>query len=179
MNKRLKRKQLKQLNAPLISNKKGEIHREKYIEKLKKKYRQEILNKRKYSPLIINEKGELQKENYEKYIKILKDTINMADYFDLEDIIKSWPHNTDTKGKKLTLKTLMSKKTENRREKMFINAGITLEEAANELGANDYDLLNENLWSTDDDDNPIFKWEGEFYLFNFTYEGSVWTLLKN
>ena len=73
----------------------------------------------------------------------------------------------------------MSKKTENRREKMFINAGITLEEAANELGANDYDLLNENLWSTDDDDNPIFKWEGEFYLFNFTYEGSVWTLLKN
>lgn len=147
--------------------------------RLKKKYQRQLIDKRKNSPLLVNKRGQIQGKNYEKYVKSLKNKIDRADYFDMIDKIKSWGLTRDTKGKELTLKSLISQTKENKREKMFVNAGITLEEAAKELGANAFDLLNESLWDYDEEHNPVFKWNNQFYIFTFTYEGSVWTLKTN
>lgn len=147
--------------------------------RLKKKVQKQLIDKRKNSPLLVNKKGQIQGKNFEKYVKSLKNKIDRADYYDMIDKVKSWGLAKDTRGKELSLKSLISQTKENKREKMFINAGITLDEAAKELGANRFDLLNESLWDYDENNSPVFKWNNQLYIFTFTYEGSVWTLKTN
>ena len=82
------------------------------------------------------------KKAYNYYIEGMKGKINKADYWDMVDTVKSWTRLH--KGEELTLKGIMSRTTENKREKMFLNAGVTLQEAAKEIGAKATDILNEN-----------------------------------
>ena len=146
----------------------------KKLVKFKQKMREANYERRKNSVLIVDDSGHIQKKAYNYYIEGMKGKINKADYWDMVDTVKSWTRLH--KGKKLTLKGIMSRITENKREKMFLNAGVTLKEAAKEIGAKATDILNEDNWK-DIYGVKAFKWNGNYYAFNFTYEGSVWSKL--
>lgn len=107
--------------------------------------------------------------------RVYKDRINnFKQQFDESDraIIDAQIDYYQSHGIKISERTLMSKLTENRYAKMFINAGYTLEEAAKELDVQEAELFDEKNWENNKFKNPR---TGKEMSFTFNYYGSVWT----
>lgn len=62
----------------------------------------------------------------------------------------------------------------NRIEGMFANCGMTVEEAAAQVGATVDQLYDESLWDGEVFNNP----DGSVWMFTFNYDGSVWSQLN-
>lgn len=71
----------------------------------------------------------------------------------------------------LSYKTFLSKLADNRLEKMFINAGWSLEAAATEIGTTPNALGNQDNWVGDTFVDPM---TGRVYQFVFQYHGAIW-----
>lgn len=73
-------------------------------------------------------------------------------------------------GKKLTTTGFFGELASDQIERMLVNAGYSLEEAAEELGVSEADLLDKRNWSGSGD---TFKHAGDTWLFSFKYTGAV------
>ena len=118
--------------------------------------------------LLVNKKGKI----YEDRLNTILDTIeDPIDRIEVEALVKARSKNK-VELKSRTLKSIME---EDRRTKMFINAGYnSLDEAAAEIGVNAIDLINEKNWN-----GTAFKKPGTniFYMFNVSnYHGSAWEI---
>ena len=116
------------------------------------------------SLLLVGKNGKLYKER----IKEFKEQFDEYD----KAIIDAQIDYYQSHGKKISERTMVSKLTENRYAKMFINAGYTLEEAASELDVEEAELFNPDNWDNDTFKNPK---TGKTMTFKFNYYGSVWT----
>lgn len=117
--------------------------------------------RRKKSLLIVGKNGRI----YEDRLKtVLAETDDIATKQDIKAIVKQ----SVRRNEKLSIKSLLSKASSNKIEKMFINAGYTEAEIIEELGVTAEDLYNEENWQ-----NSTFNFGGKAYDFVFSYVGKV------
>ena len=117
--------------------------------------------RRKKSLLIVGKNGRI----YEDRLKtVLAETDDIATKQDIKAIVKQ----SVRRNEKLSIKSLLSKASSNKIEKMFINAGYTEAEIIDELGVTAEDLYNEANWQ-----NSTFNFGGKSYDFVFSYVGKV------
>lgn len=74
------------------------------------------------------------------------------------------------KGRRMTLKTLTAILEDNRYAKMFVNVGMTPEQAARELGVSLEELLDARNWKK----NTFSLGGKKLAKFLFKYTGSIW-----
>lgn len=98
----------------------------------------------------------------------LKELLMTTNDISVKAEIKAKVKEAVRKGEKLSTKTLLSKISDSRIEKMFINAGYTEPEILEELGIDREDLFNEENW-----EGSTFSYGGKTYDFVFRYTGSV------
>ena len=102
----------------------------------------------------------------------LAEILKATDDFAVKAEIKAKAKEAVRKGEKLSIKSLLSKVSESKIEKMFINAGYTESEILSEIGIKREDLFNEANWS-----GSKFTYGGDTYDFVFSYTGNV--LVRN
>ena len=98
----------------------------------------------------------------------LQDLLAAAPDVSVRAEIKAKVRESLRKGEKLSVKSLLSKISESKIEKAFINAGYTEEEILDEIGISRSDLFNEKNW-----DGSVFTYGGNVYDFQFSYTGNV------
>ena len=112
------------------------------------------------SKLIVGKNGVYQ-DRLEELLTATSDPAMRAE-------IKAKVREAVRKKEKMTIKSLLSKISESKIEKAFINAGYTEKEILDELGVPRDVLFNEENWSGSE-----FSYGGAVYDFVFTYTGSV------
>lgn len=112
------------------------------------------------SKLIIGKNGVYQ-DRLEELLRATPDPAMRAE-------IKAKVREAVRKNEKMTVKSLLSKISESKIEKAFINAGYTEQEILTELGVSRDVLFDEANWSGSE-----FRYGGEVYDFRFTYTGNV------
>lgn len=118
--------------------------------------------RRKKSLLLVGKSGKV-------YNKRLESLLSKYEDFSDKEMIKTYVDYYSTQKQRITIKSIETKMLTNRYEKMFVNAGYTIEEAAEEIGVAAEDLLNEEYWEKDVFTTP----NGKEYKFEFRYDDSV------
>lgn len=121
---------------------------------------------------VIGKRG-IYKERLEALVKQFEDEEDYATAFDLEALEEQLESDV-AKGKigRITAKSLISRAQQSKIARMFINAGYTVEQAAEEVGVSVDTLINEKNW-----DGSIFTVPktGAMWHFVFNYnKESVW-----
>lgn len=98
----------------------------------------------------------------------LKELLNTTNDPAMRAEIKAKVRESLRKGEKLSVKSLLSKISESKIEKAFINAGYTEQEILDEIGIERSELFNEKNW-----DGSVFTFGGNVYDFQFSYTGNV------
>lgn len=117
--------------------------------------------RRKKSLLIVGKNGRIYQDRLNE---ILAATTDIGTREDIKATVKQAARNKD----KLSIKSLSSKVSTNKIEKIFINAGYTEEEITKELGITSKELYDESKWT-----NNTFTHGGKTYDFQFSYTGKV------
>lgn len=120
------------------------------------------------SLVIVGENGrvtEKYKKRYEALLERIDDPATRAD-------IKALYKRAVQQKEKLTIRSLESKAQDNRIKKLFINAGYTLEEAAESMKTDEYKLFDKSNWDKNVFINPD---TGKKYQFKWSYYDTVWT----
>lgn len=76
-----------------------------------------------------------------------------------------------TPGEKATYKHIQAIMSTNKIEKMIINAGLSPDEVAEEIGVTEDELLDPEHWIKD----KFYTVDGRIFEFEFTYTGSIFT----
>lgn len=117
--------------------------------------------KRNLSKLIVGKNGIYKDRAEELY--------DMAgDDFILKAEMQAVVNEAVRKGEKLSTRKLMSKVSDNKIERAFINAGYTEELIKDALGIDTEDLFNPENW-----EGSYFSHKGKTYKFNWSYTGNV------
>lgn len=112
------------------------------------------------SKLLVGKNG-VYKDRLDDLIKATPDPAMQAE-------IRAKVNEVLRKKETLTVKKLLSKISESKIERAFINAGYTEKEILEELGVPREVLFDEANW-----DGSVFTYNGEEYDFQFTYTGNV------
>ena len=112
-------------------------------------------------------RGKINQKRLDAIIEALYDT----DGIELAEKIREQALEAEEMGGTLRLKTAFSIAAQGKIEKMFINAGYALEQAAADIGTTVADLVNLANWDGSVYTDPITKIK---YRFTFRYNGSVW-----
>lgn len=124
--------------------------------------------KAKRSDLIIGRTGKI----YEDRLKRLRDSLSDPnDQYELDLLIENQLYKKDARISERTLRSMLA---DSKIEKAIINTGYTADELASELEIDVADLLDEDNWSGSE-----FSFGGKTWNFEFKYDGSVMTVIKN
>lgn len=115
---------------------------------------------RRRSKLIVGKNG-VYKDRLNDLIKATPDPAMQAE-------IRAKINESLRKKETLTVKKLLSRISDSKIERAFINAGYTEKEILEELGVPRDVLFDEANW-----DGSVFNYNGETYDFQFTYTGNV------
>jgi len=124
---------------------------------------------------LVSKSGRLNASNKKNIDALKTEILNSKEYSDAEKrgliadlniIIKQRMKD----GKKLTTTGFFGELASDKIERMLINAGYSIEEAAEELQVDEADLLDMKNWSGDK-----FTHAGDTWLFSFKYTGAVFT----
>lgn len=152
----------------------------KTIDGYKVRYKRGGYGKRAVSPTIISAEGDLDTAALNKILEKAGDRTT-------QNIIKAQIENWKRyhKGEKLTIRSLTARIEGDRYDKMFINAGLTVEQAADDIGVSPFDLRNKSNWKKVKRKDRhgqttgayvfVDPKTGEEHEFVFRYYGSVWS----
>ena len=129
------------------------------------------------SKTLVTKSGIINKKNVENYIKEIKNnsTYSESEKRTLISDLNALVEQRHKDKKKLTVSGFLGKQQEDKISRFFVNAGYSVEEAAEEMEISKEDLLNEENWKDDtftlrDDNNEVIgQW-----IFEFTYTGNFW-----
>ena len=117
--------------------------------------------RRKKSLLVVGKNGRVYQDRLDE---ILAATTDIGTKEDIKATVKQASRNKE----KLSIKSLSSKVSTNKIEKIFINAGYTEEEITKELGISSKDLYDPSNWK-----DSTFTHGGKTWDFQFSYTGKV------
>lgn len=117
--------------------------------------------------ILVNKEGKVNEKNLKKYIDSINSNTSLSetDKKELTDLLSEIVHNRQYKKKELTTSGFASLKINNPIERMFSNAGYSVDDVVNEYGFDRDELLNEENWK-----GSVYMGEWEFI---FTYTGSI------
>lgn len=111
---------------------------------------------------VVSSKGKINKAAIDRLVKK-----GVGTRFEIEVNVKSQLAQGHTA---ISEERLEASLTHNRIEGMFANAGVSVESAAAEIGVSVKDLYDQSNWQ----DGVFTAPDGNEYMFEFNYTGSVW-----
>lgn len=122
--------------------------------------------------VLVNSRGVINKKNIEKLKEEIMNDPNLTNAEKraaLKDI-DVYVFTRHQNKQKLTTTGFAGIEANDDITRMFANAGYTVEDAADLIGVDPDELLDEDNWVDGD-----FIYNGHTYRFNFNYTGDIWT----
>lgn len=119
------------------------------------------IKRRRGRKSLVTKSGKIYQERIDEFLE----SLNFTNKNKAKEIIKDFKLN----HRRLTDQALKSLLSRDKREKMLINAGLTLDEGLEELGVSEEEYFDDENW-----DGSKFKANGDEYEFQFNYYGDVW-----
>lgn len=121
---------------------------------------------------LVGKNGRIDKKNIQKFKDIIDSTpgYTLAEKVYLKADLDNMVKLRHKQKKKLTTTGFLGHKAKDDREKMFANAGYTVEEVAARYNVPAGELLDPANWSGDTFTSPS---TGRTYTFKFTYQGEI------
>lgn len=121
---------------------------------------------------LVGKNGKVNKKNLEKFKDEIKanTSLTTAEKQGLIADVNIISKQRAKEGRRLTTTGFFGELENSRITRMLANAGYSAEEAAQELGVSETDILNTKNWK-----NDTFTIGGISYLVKFTYTGSLFT----
>lgn len=120
-------------------------------------------SRRSKSPLLVGKNGKIYNDRVKDLLDSTKDLGFRAQ---VEDIIEQ----KAKKGQRITLSSVIASAQKSEIATMIMNTGYTVEEAAEELGVSEKELLDPNNWSGKNFKTASMKDAKEFI---FQYKGAI------
>lgn len=123
---------------------------------------------------LVGKNGKINKKNLEKFKNEIKadNSLTTAEKQGIIADVNIMAKQRAQEGRKLTTTGFYGELQNTKISRLLANAGYSVEEAANELGITETDILNTSNWSGD-----IFRFAGITYQVKFTYTGSLFTAI--
>lgn len=123
--------------------------------------------------VLVNAKGVINKKNVDKFKdEIRNSAISSAEKRTLLADLDARLRERKRNKKKLTTTGFAGLQQTEKIERLFVNAGYSISEAAAEFGLSEEELLKPENWSGD-----VYTQGGNQYAFAFTYTGALFSKL--
>lgn len=121
---------------------------------------------------LVGKGGRIDKKNIKKFKDIIDATpgYSLSEKIYLKADLDNMVKLRHKQKKKLTTTGFLGQKAKDDKEKMFINAGYSVDEVAAKYGVPAHELLDPANWVGDTFTSPS---TGKTYTFRFTYQGEI------